>query len=496
MKRTGLFVTLINIIALIFPTPGVSEERDHWEIWLAATWDRQEYMYSGVIYSRSLETMHSKRLQHTDEFLEYCGSLFGEGCDILDRIHYDSKYFSREAAEQLLMEAPRRYTRTDWVPGRESEGEIPQPEVKARPNGPLPDIFGAKSRNSMAAWMERNRVPQDGDVATTLALVIQTALALQDLNPGPRDGMVGPKTIAAIVAWQAMTGFSEGASLADVFAGILRAALVLQGFEPGPASGMLGPGALDVAAGWEYRFSSEFGSPPSKGKDRWGALAFSRSANGWSAGAGTDQPSQAHAVARALAGCRESKRGDNCAQVLVWKNQCGAIAVGDGSQYGAAAGSTKQQAERNALRECAAVTSSCNVRSKLSTCMPARDDFERQGLSDFRVKVSSTDRRVQVCVRDHECEDGDRIRVSVNGVQIFAGEIRNWWACRSVAVRSGPNPISMLAVNGTGYKGEDCSHNDVNTGEIRVTGTTSVTQSWKHRGGAGSDARIVVHVDE
>ena len=36
-----------------------------------------------------------------------------------------------------------------------------------------------------------------GDAATTLALIIQTVLALQNVDPGPRDGVLGPKTIAA-----------------------------------------------------------------------------------------------------------------------------------------------------------------------------------------------------------------------------------------------------------------------------------------------------------
>ena len=32
-------------------------------------------------------------------------------------------------------------------------------------------------------------------------------------------------------------------------------------------------------------------------------------------------------------------------------------------------------------------------------------------------------------MRDHECEDGDRIRVEVNGRSIFSGEIDNDWDC-------------------------------------------------------------------
>lgn len=49
------------------------------------------------------------------------------------------------------------------------------------------------------------------------------------------------------------------------------------------------------------------------------------------------------------------------------------------------------------------------------------------------------------------------------------------------------------AVNGTGRKG-NCSYANVNTGEIRVEGKTGETQSWRHRGGAGSSANIIVNV--
>ena len=116
-------------------------------------------------------------------------------------------------------------------------------------------------------------------------------------------------------------------------------------------------------------------------------------------------------------------------------------------------------------------------------------------LRDVNVTIpASCPRQVQVCVRDHECEDGDQIRVSVNGSVIFSGELFNAWNCQNVPVQQGTNRFELFAINGTGFKG-NCSHTDANTGEIVVTGgNTRGTQSWRHRGGAGSQANLNVTV--
>lgn len=124
----------------------------------------------------------------------------------------------------------------------------------------------------------------------------------------------------------------------------------------------------------------------------------------------------------------------------------------------------------------------------------AAEPFIPQPLGDFRISVPSSPYDVQVCVRDHECEDGDRVRVSINGIELMSEEIFNTWMCRRMTLSEGRHDIELFAVNGTGYKGEDCSHADANTGEIRVTGKDSQTQSWRHRGGAGSSADIEVTV--
>lgn len=115
-------------------------------------------------------------------------------------------------------------------------------------------------------------------------------------------------------------------------------------------------------------------------------------------------------------------------------------------------------------------------------------------IRDFHISVPASDRAVRVCVRDHECEDGDRVRVSVNGRAVFGDvEIVNEWSCRSVSVHQGRNSIELYAINGTGRKG-NCSYSDGNTGEIRVESRNAETQTWMHRGGKGSNANIVITV--
>ncbi len=115
-----------------------------------------------------------------------------------------------------------------------------------------------------------------------------------------------------------------------------------------------------------------------------------------------------------------------------------------------------------------------------------------QAIQDFSMKISGSTGTLKICVRDHECEDGDKIRVEVNGRSIFSGEIDNDWDCYTLDVWSGESyAVELTALNGTGYKG-DCSYRDENTGEIRVTGENTETQVWRHHGGAGSKARIIV----
>ena len=78
-------------------------------------------------------------------------------------------------------------------------------------------------------------------------------------------------------------------------------------------------------------------------------------------------------------------------------------------------------------------------------------------------------------VRDHACEDGDRVAILIYNAQsrswfqIFRGEIFNHWQTRTYQVTAGYHYIvDVHALNGTGYKG-NCSFANVNTGEVFIS---------------------------
>ena len=164
---------------------------------------------------------------------------------------------------------------TNWTPGTELRVELPQPEpLAASPEDGAEDAAGAVEGDALAAkralakWMFRNDIFPKESAAATLALIVQTALALQGFDPGPQDGLIGRRTIAAIMAWRAVAGLSEGASFADVLAGIIRAAFVLDGQDPGAASELLGPrfAFIHVANEWERQYEGNLSdtSAPTK----------------------------------------------------------------------------------------------------------------------------------------------------------------------------------------------------------------------------------------
>ncbi len=114
------------------------------------------------------------------------------------------------------------------------------------------------------------------------------------------------------------------------------------------------------------------------------------------------------------------------------------------------------------------------------------------GLSDFPVQIEGETGTIDICVRDHECEDGDAIDVDVDGRNVFSGELVNETMCSALEVEAGRDyVIELTALNGTGFKGA-CNFADANTGEIVVRGLNAENQVWRHREGAGSQARIVV----
>ena len=141
-----------------------------------------------------------------------------------------------------------RVIRTNWVPDSSLWSDRKESSVD---KGVIRDgVFGPVVQEPIKKWMEKHNVSSTGDVASTLALMVQTVLTLEGFDPGPADGVIGKLTLAAIVAWQTMQGFPEGAELAGLIAAILRAALVFEGYDPGPVEEMFGPTAIEAIQAW------------------------------------------------------------------------------------------------------------------------------------------------------------------------------------------------------------------------------------------------------
>ena len=103
---------------------------------------------------------------------------------------------------------------------------------------------------------------------------------------------------------------------------------------------------------------------------------------------------------------------------------------------------------------------------------------------------------VEVCVRDHECVDGDIVRVSVNGTVIYTHEMVAAWHCETASVNVGANKIEAYAVNEWGGKG-GCRVNTVNTGALEVrTGLGASGTAWISRKGGISTIRLNVAVGD
>ena len=120
--------------------------------------------------------------------------------------------------------------------------------------------------------------------------------------------------------------------------------------------------------------------------------------------------------------------------------------------------------------------------------------FIADQLDDFDIGLPvSCPHEVDLCVRDHRCEDGDAIRLTVNGDEVFSGELFSTQRCLAIPVREGTNTLELYAINGTGFKGL-CEHRDANSGRIAVTGGNEHSQTWMYRGDTGSTANINVTV--
>jgi hypothetical protein len=114
--------------------------------------------------------------------------------------------------------------------------------------------------------------------------------------------------------------------------------------------------------------------------------------------------------------------------------------------------------------------------------------------SNFGSLRARPGRQIDISVRDHECEDGDRVNVMIAGIAngfeatpFPNQEIRNIPATKTVTLPgSGTYLVVMTALNGTGFKG-NCSFEDENTGELIISGTSQAKPVvWRTRGGTGT----------
>ncbi len=218
--------------------------------------------FSGIISFQSTFTQQSRRYeQYGEEFARQLEAKLGVTSYFPD---YGLNYFhasSKQWAEEELSNARARCEGirwacifTNWVPGTELRISGLPRDGKATSSGDstvTDRLFSPQARYATKTWMERSGIAPGGDAEKTLALMVQTALALLDFDPGPKDGKIGPKTLAAIAASQAVVGFLAGADLGDVLSAILHTAMRRQALDPGPVDRMFGQNALNTVAAWQ-----------------------------------------------------------------------------------------------------------------------------------------------------------------------------------------------------------------------------------------------------
>jgi len=139
--------------------------------------------------------------------------------------------------------------------------------------------------------------------------------------------------------------------------------------------------------------------------------------------------------------------------------------------------------------------------SPTSTVTPRVLNYERpkvtKHLEDFLIRADDPvlGSEIFVDVWDHDCEDGDEIRVSLVGVGFEDFQLTKTKQTRRLGyVSPGRDAVvEITALNGTGYLGS-CNHANVNTGAIVVRDNdNSVRRNWQMEAQAGTRSRIVIN---
>ena len=164
-------------------------------------------------------------------------------------------------------------------------------------------------------------------------------------NSGPVDGNPGRRTRAAVEKFQSDSGLTVDGKISGTLLAKLHAAI-----DTGQRSAQSRPAKkVPPAAG------------AGKSGDLWGSISFSQDAGGGYTWAMVWN-SSGHERARQLAleMCR-GRGGENCQDVGWFKNQCGALAVGDGNGFAGGGGRTTAEAESAALSKCRTVDNNCRI---------------------------------------------------------------------------------------------------------------------------------------
>ena len=106
---------------------------------------------------------------------------------------------------------------------------------------------------------------------------------------------------------------------------------------------------------------------------------------------------------------------------------------------------------------------------------------------------------MDICVKDQRCVDGDTVRVSVNGSELFTTDLARDWTCETTDLVSGKNSIEAYAVDEGGPVPRCEIHWENNTGllGVRVGGTiVAQTAAWSLQIGESADLTIRVQEGE